>query len=156
MVHRTCSKCGETKPDTREHFRASTKKASHPWCKPCDSKYHYARRQLLPRPAASAKFVNYKTSDKRKGLSNDLTLEFVLSKSFEPCAYCGTTEGFRGLDRLDNSLGHLQSNVVPCCALCNYTRNDHFTIEEMQTVLGPAIAQIRKQRNESRTDSGQG
>jgi hypothetical protein len=142
---KTCTKCGETKPDTTEFFRKGSKTVSHSYCKPCDRKYHYARRQTLPGPAASAKFVNYRNSDKRKKLDNDLTLEFVLEKSYEPCHYCGTLDGFRGLDRLDNSIGHLQSNVVPCCHLCNYARNDHFTPEEFK-LIGAAIAQIRSNR----------
>ena len=28
------------------------------------------------------------------------------------------------LDRNDNALGHLQSNVNPCCVKCNYIRRD--------------------------------
>jgi hypothetical protein len=28
------------------------------------------------------------------------------------------------LDRVDNSIGHIKSNVVPACTRCNYTRRD--------------------------------
>jgi hypothetical protein len=81
--------------------------------------------------------------DKKKGRDNDIPLDVFTSLIQAPCDYCGTTEEARGLDRLDNSLGHLLSNVVPCCASCNSVRNDIFTPEQMRRFIGPAIAQAR-------------
>jgi hypothetical protein len=97
----------------------------------------------------------YRRGDTKRSLSNDLTEAFIEDTTQGPCAYCGTTEDARGLDRLDNSRGHLKTNVVPCCAICNTARNDNFTPEEFK-LIGAAIAQIRKQRNESRTSESEG
>ena len=37
------------------------------------------------------------------------------------CFYCGSaTRG--GLDRVDNSRGYANDNVVPCCELCNHMK----------------------------------
>lgn len=39
------------------------------------------------------------------------------------CFYCGSaTNG--GLDRVDNSRGYCNDNVVPCCKPCNYMKRD--------------------------------
>ncbi len=42
----------------------------------------------------------------------------------DPCSYCGSTELRMTLDRIDNDLGHLKSNVIACCTNCNYFRRD--------------------------------
>jgi len=38
-----------------------------------------------------------------------------------PCVYCGILPKDRvnGIDRMDSSLGYVQSNCVPCCKTCN-------------------------------------
>jgi hypothetical protein len=63
-------------------------------------------------------------SDRKHGFKNDLTLEFVSSLIKHGCSYCGETELKMTLDRVDNSIGHLQSNVVPACIRCNFMRRD--------------------------------
>ena len=35
----------------------------------------------------------------------------------EPCHYCQSARG--GIDRVDNSVGYVLSNCVPCCGTCN-------------------------------------
>lgn len=65
-----------------------------------------------------------KKSDRKKGLKNDLTPEFVAALIRNGCCYCGELKLKMTLDRVDNSLGHLQSNVVPACIRCNFMRRD--------------------------------
>jgi hypothetical protein len=36
---------------------------------------------------------------------------------------------YNGLDRIDSSLPHTLSNVVPCCKWCNYAKRERNTIE---------------------------
>jgi len=63
-------------------------------------------------------------SDKKSGRKNDLTLTFIRSMVSQACSYCGETEIRMTLDRVDNSIGHLMSNVVPACIRCNYARGN--------------------------------
>lgn len=46
----------------------------------------------------------------------------------EPCYYCGNEVKFpetrNGLDRLDNSKGYIENNVVPCCYPCNIAKHE--------------------------------
>ena len=41
-----------------------------------------------------------------------------------PCYYCDTMDekGFVGIDRMNQSLGYIQSNGVSCCAMCNWLK----------------------------------
>lgn len=62
------------------------------------------------------------------------------------CVYCGDNYMPNlGLDRIDNSKGHLKSNVVTCCYECNTARSDSFSFDEMK-VLGAAIKDIKSRR----------
>lgn len=144
MEQRPCRKCGESKPLTTEYFykHKHMRGGLAHMCKECAKKQQARYSLATPHVVKTAK---YRKSDAGKGLSNDLTNEFVQALLELPCDYCGTTEDPRGLDRLDNSLGHLQSNVVPCCALCNITRNVNYTPSEMK-LLGAVIASIRSNR----------
>lgn len=42
-------------------------------------------------------------------------------------------------------VGHLKSNVVPCCYECNCARNRNFTFDEMKE-LGLTIKEIKQKR----------
>ena len=67
-----------------------------------------------------------------------------------PCEYCGVTLPTSGicLDRIENSKGYEEENVLPCCPICNYARRNQFTVEEMKTFIGPAIRKVRESRQE--------
>ena len=82
-------------------------------------------------------------SDRKHGRDNDITKEFVLSLISGGCASCGETQLRMPLDRKDNALGHLQSNVVPACERCNYARRD--MPYEAWLLIAPAMRQIREQ-----------
>lgn len=87
----------------------------------------------------------YRSTDKHKGRSNDLTLEWYKRNIYnKECIYCGSKKNV-GCDRIDNTKGHLQSNCVPCCARCNLTRANRFSYEEMLE-LGKVIRKIDESR----------
>lgn len=71
-------------------------------------------------------YLDSRDYDKRRGLSNDLTKEFIGSLLMMDCTWCGAspTEVKSTLDRLDNSIGHIRKNVVTACVRCNYVRRD--------------------------------
>jgi hypothetical protein len=87
----------------------------------------------------------YRLRDKARGQHNDLTIEFMRREIAKPCTYCGDSARV-GLDRVDNSKGHQQDNVVPCCYVCNCARMDNFSFEEM-LLLGAVIRDIKRARN---------
>jgi len=81
-----------------------------------------------------------KQIDKPYGLLYEKFCELIK----QPCYYCGdidtnyiqdystkqnkfisdTVIYYNGIDRVDNNLGYLETNVVPCCKRCNSAKND--------------------------------
>lgn len=108
------------------------------------SDWKYSNQGL--RAKASKLISQYRRTDKRKGLEVcDFDIEWVVENIMtQKCVYCGDTEEI-GADRIDNNIGHIKNNVVPCCKICNHARNDNFTYEEMLE-LGQTIAQIKHKR----------
>lgn len=113
-------------------------------CKECDkerrARYSYSRASMERRnqhktlresaerknPELTAKFIllDSRKSDKGKGMVNDLTIEFIQALTANGCGYCGDRSSRIALDRIDNSIGHAQLNVNPCCRRCNLLRRD--------------------------------
>lgn len=88
---------------------------------------------------------SYRIKDLKKGLEYDLCIDWFLENiAYKNCIYCGDTENI-GCDRVDNSIGHTKTNVIPCCYTCNVVRNNLFTVEEMKE-LGKSIAIIKSKR----------
>ena len=80
-------------------------------------------------------FKNYHGLEyyKYKERAHNKNFEFQLSKkNFESirnnaCYFCQkeTTEFHRnGIDRMNNEIGYIYTNCYPCCANCNYLKND--------------------------------
>lgn len=69
------------------------------------------------------KYSQYKTNAKKKHREFLITrIQFenlILSK----CHYCGSLDGFNGVDRVDNSKGYNLKNVVSCCYFCNQAKH---------------------------------
>jgi len=72
-------------------------------------------------------------SARTRGLVFSLTSEDFLRITSQNCFYCGTEpaqdkkslhENYRanGIDRVDNNVGYVLENCVPCCMPCNYMK----------------------------------
>lgn len=83
----------------------------------------YQRRYRVDRPAMAI-FYDSRKSDRKHSRGNDLDLPFIESLISNSCSYCGETSLRMTLDRTNNNLGHLKSNVVPACIRCNYARGN--------------------------------
>jgi hypothetical protein len=67
----------------------------------------------------------YKQNAKVRGISFELSREDALVLMRLPCQYCRTIpEIFGGIDRVDNFIGYILENCVPCCSLCNHMKCD--------------------------------
>lgn len=136
-------------------------------CKACDRKkkkerYLMNREAYLNQASARYKSADHSYGTKqwaivtRAGLKHfdkkknkypvcDLKNDDLLSIIKNPCVYCGDSIDRIGVDRIDNEIGHIKTNLVPSCYSCNSVRMDHWTHEEMK-VLGKAIAEIKARR----------
>jgi len=174
MKERICNKCNVKKPLDSENFHKGKGKYGFRYiCKSCRNSYRRKYRffkdafgssnidavrkvisdnKILKEKygkyifnLAQSRRLSYLKIDNERGRSNDLDTEFVINEISKQCVYCGEKNDPRGLDRIFNNKGHLKNNVVPCCAICNTTRSDRFTHEEM-FLIGETIKIIKKNR----------
>jgi hypothetical protein len=170
---RRCYLCDQTFPATVEFYpkdknrqlgigyqcrpcaRIETKKRSKPrpnqWANMTaeqkDNKKKWSRLYRNNGGWHAARIEAYKSMDRKKGYWNDIDAKwFKENIQNKPCIYCGRSNVRIGCDRINNSLGHIKTNVVPACGDCNRTRCDHFTHEEM-IELGEAIKLIHAKRS---------
>lgn len=150
MTHqsKTCTACREEKPTSEFYIRNEKGRAYFKsLCKKCDG----VRRSKYRRDSADpikntlraerakkkkrderrdnidpGKYIlkDCRSSDKKKGRIGDLDRSFIDTMISKPCSYCGDINNKMTLDRIDNDLGHLKSNVVPACYRCNLFRGN--------------------------------
>lgn len=68
-----------------------------------------------------AKFKRYVYGAKIRDIDFNLSSSDFVKLLVSNCHYCGT-ENANGVDRINNDLGYLSYNVVPCCKICNYMK----------------------------------
>ena len=76
------------------------------------------------------KYSMYKWSAKKRKISFDIDLDIFGSFWGKECFYCGIEMGDNiGIDRINNSVGYEQGNLVSCCSLCNQMKMDLSLLE---------------------------
>lgn len=152
-----CRDCGCLLVEGTTWAPARAKKKDR-WCTTCASAYHLRWRANNPEKWAAYLRVNkrtlrtrWKAALRRKGF--DLSLGEYADMMVQPCAYCGgpLTETGVSLDQKIPGAGYARDNIAPCCGVCNTAKNDYFTYGEMRDVVGPAIRQVRENREKNDT-----
>lgn len=79
----------------------------------------------------SVRYPEYRNNAKRRGIDFNLTIKEFKYLTSQPCYYCGgdskeTVKNSRGngIDRVDSNKGYTIDNCVPCCAFCNFIKNN--------------------------------
>jgi len=80
---------------------------------------------------------NYTRHAVDRGFAFELSRDTFIELIHQPCFYCGEIDSntwinrrtgeqylYNGIDRVDNSKGYTEGNVVPCCAPCNWSKSD--------------------------------
>ena len=141
-----CS-CGTEREVDQAHLRDSSSKS----CGCLKNELTKSRNRRIALPAGQAainnKFSSWKLNAKRRGYKWELTKEQAFSLSQQNCHYCSASPAnctksprnngtfiYNGLDRIDNSLGYVSGNVVPCCWKCNRAKGT-MTVEEFSAWL---------------------
>jgi len=111
-------------------------------CKKCQNKYSkewfqnnkvklYPKRCIYKREykkTARGRYHTYTGTAKKRGIPFKLSFERFNSIITQKCRYCDEySEGLdtSGVDRLDNDIGYILTNCVPCCSFCNTAKSDH-------------------------------
>ena len=81
------------------------------------------------------KYYKYRGFDKQRGFKTiDIGVRnFVKLLKEGKCYYCGSKKEL-GFDRKNNNKGHYLENTVIACQLCNMTRGDRFTVQQMKKI----------------------
>jgi|WetSurSiteA1Bulk_404760.scaffolds.fasta_scaffold00264_17 hypothetical protein len=122
--------CGKEKTIRREHLLSGKTKS-------CGCYQHEIEHNRIGKTAKNELFWRYTSSAKRKNIVFSLTKEEFLEITSKNCFYCGLEPFkvknskwdngnyiFNGIDRLDNTKGYIESNVVPCCWTCNQAKHE--------------------------------
>jgi len=80
-----------------------------------------------------SRWMGIVSRSKRRGYEYDVTAEDIRELVNSPCVYCLSTERIE-VDRKDNRLGYLKSNVAPACHRCNTIKNNVVSYEEMMFI----------------------
>ncbi len=153
-----CRICKLDKPVSEFNLRKDNKTGHRTECKECQSsnlRNHYNNNRISKLEKQRLyQNKNHHIKKYRDYLKNDLK-KFNTELNFSKielkerlkseCFYCGEIDKNRGLDRIDNTKGHTIENTVVCCELCNMTRGDRFSVDEMK-LLGYVIKKIKKDR----------
>jgi hypothetical protein len=87
---------------------------------------HRRRRYCCPICRPEGMYLIYKTGARVRTLDFGLTLDNYKDIVSKPCYYCGQTPeqaNGMGVDRVDNTLGYVLNNCVPCCEFDNQAKH---------------------------------
>jgi len=79
------------------------------------------------------RFNIYKKNASYRGLDWDLNIDQVDILFSGICHYCGGVKC--GIDRVDNNVGYIIDNCVPCCTICNLAKRN-LNVDEFQKWAG--------------------
>ena len=82
--------------------------------------------------------ASYRKSADARGIKFDLTESEFAEITKQDCHYCGSESSskkkskrgnadayiYNGVDRIDSTKGYSPENVVPCCSICNYMKQE--------------------------------
>jgi hypothetical protein len=92
----------------------------------------------------------YKHNAEKRGLEWALSNEQAMAMFDQDCYYCDITtfetDELNGIDRVDNGKGYETSNVVPCCAQCNYMKSDYSAEQFVEKCKRVAENMSKKQK----------
>jgi len=113
------------------------------------------RRRLRSGFASMRGLINsYKNGAKKRGVKYELTEKQFAEITKQNCYYCGVRPHriikyrecngayiYNGLDRVNNDEGYTVKNVVPCCKICNWAKNN-LTMKEYKNWIKSSYNKI--------------
>lgn len=114
--------------NTREYSRKSLRNGDNKSC-------GCLRRRDYGVASFNRLYGNYQHQAKTRGLIFSLSKEEFKKITGKNCYYCGIGPSnyirkdkrfggykYNGIDRVDNTIGYIKDNIVPCCKMCNIAK----------------------------------
>jgi hypothetical protein len=109
--------CGAILPEVAGQ---SLRERPHLYCRACQGPATKTNDSAL-----NCLYAQYRCDALRRNKSFELNHDEFLSFVSRPCYYCGSDPiKFGGIDRVENAIGYLPNNCVPCCKICNIAKRD--------------------------------
>lgn len=105
------------------------------------------------------RWASIEAGAKDRGITLEITKEDYEQMTAMSCFYCDQTDPeqpFIGLDRLDNTVGYHNANVVPCCSECNNMKRCLDPRSFMERCADVAFAQEHQQESVLHPDAWTG
>jgi hypothetical protein len=100
-------------------------------CVKCSNKKLFSGENSPFYKHGNNRFCEYRYNSQKRGIEFHLSIEEFENIVKQECYYCGgystdTNENSRGngIDRMDSNKPYEISNCVPCCATCNFIKNN--------------------------------
>lgn len=98
-------------------------------------------------------------SASKRMIQFNISLELFTEIVKKPCVYCEYYNEFEsnGIDRINSSIGYIESNIVSCCENCNRSKGE-LSVEDFEDYILRIANKIQKRRDagiiiESSTDT---
>ena len=136
---KVCSSCNIEKESSAFWKKKTGKLGLRAKCKDCLNKdtkrkaahtrYHHRNKERWYNwhkeyiHTKQGRYSSYKSDAKRRNYEWKLSFKDFEAFWQKPCFYCGDSIESIGLDRIDNNLGYIIKNLVPCCTRCNKAKH---------------------------------
>lgn len=122
-LHPVCRDCRPKYVDKRkQRIRSAEYKERHREQNRERGRAYYAKTGYK---STRARIASLRDSAKKRGLPFELPEMLAWDLVTDACYYCAAkTDRPNGIDRVDNTLGYVEGNVVTACRRCNVAKND--------------------------------
>jgi hypothetical protein len=85
------------------------------------------QKRAIARCTLSYKYSEARSECVRRKIQFLLSFDEYKEVATQPCYYCNSDQIYQGtgLDRVDNTMGYIITNVVSCCGTCNQMKSNH-------------------------------
>jgi len=126
----------ETKRKYRENNQEKIKEFSKIYTK--NNKEKILKRQNEYKRSIKGRYNQAKSVANRRNIIWDIHFNDYQLLLQSNCYYSdqhSLPETGIGLDRINNNLGYILTNVIPCCSDCNTSRSNKYTVEEWKAMI---------------------
>lgn len=141
-----CSKCKKELSSSNFYRNHGRPDGLNHYCKKCMIKSAILYSRTINPIKKAWKSLKQHSKNPKKYL--DISSSTFLTMLNKPCYYCERLRTEKDgmsywIDRIDNTTGYTQNNILPCCPQCNRLRMDNYTVEETR-VAAQAIKAYRE------------